>query len=98
MLHHAPPSGTRGVSPRRYPASMGYSRLGCDPCPSGGSIAREKTSVGCEAVALKQSRPVAVEGPLDRVHLLVAEHINHIRKVAGPDHVGIGAGYDGINK
>ncbi|XP_014609660.1 PREDICTED: dipeptidase 1 [Polistes canadensis] len=24
-------------------------------------------------------------------------HINHIRKVAGVDHVGIGAGYDGIN-
>ncbi|XP_050094271.1 uncharacterized protein LOC126576971 [Anopheles aquasalis] len=24
-------------------------------------------------------------------------HINHIRKVAGIDHVGLGAGYDGIN-
>lgn len=28
----------------------------------------------------------------------VIEHIKHIRKVAGMDHVGIGAGYDGINK
>ncbi|XP_012279402.1 dipeptidase 1 [Orussus abietinus] len=27
----------------------------------------------------------------------VAAHINHVRKVAGVDHVGIGAGYDGIN-
>ncbi|XP_048511025.1 dipeptidase 1 isoform X2 [Athalia rosae] len=27
----------------------------------------------------------------------VATHINHIRKVAGIDHIGIGAGYDGIN-
>uniref|UniRef100_A0ABD2XK26 Dipeptidase n=1 Tax=Trichogramma kaykai TaxID=54128 RepID=A0ABD2XK26_9HYME len=27
----------------------------------------------------------------------VIAHINHIRKVAGIDHVGIGAGYDGIN-
>ncbi|XP_073968658.1 dipeptidase 1-like isoform X2 [Rhodnius prolixus] len=27
----------------------------------------------------------------------VIAHINHIRKVAGDDHVGIGAGYDGIN-
>jgi membrane dipeptidase len=26
-----------------------------------------------------------------------AAHINHIRTVAGVDHVGIGAGYDGIN-
>lgn len=24
-------------------------------------------------------------------------HLNHIRRVAGIDHVGIGAGYDGIN-
>ena len=24
-------------------------------------------------------------------------HINHIKNVAGVDHVGIGAGYDGIN-
>ncbi|XP_015191838.1 PREDICTED: dipeptidase 1 [Polistes dominula] len=27
----------------------------------------------------------------------VVAHINHIRNVAGVDHVGIGAGYDGIN-
>jgi len=27
----------------------------------------------------------------------VVAHINHIRKVAGIDHIGIGAGYDGIN-
>jgi len=25
------------------------------------------------------------------------EHINHIRAVAGVDHVGLGAGFDGIN-
>uniref|UniRef100_A0A182K6U2 Dipeptidase n=1 Tax=Anopheles christyi TaxID=43041 RepID=A0A182K6U2_9DIPT len=24
-------------------------------------------------------------------------HINHIRRIAGLDHVGLGAGYDGIN-
>ncbi|KAK3884567.1 hypothetical protein Pcinc_011160, partial [Petrolisthes cinctipes] len=27
----------------------------------------------------------------------VIEHINHVRKVAGIDHVGIGADFDGIN-
>lgn len=27
----------------------------------------------------------------------VINHINHIRMVAGIDHVGLGAGYDGIN-
>jgi microsomal dipeptidase-like Zn-dependent dipeptidase len=24
-------------------------------------------------------------------------HINHIKNIAGIDHVGLGAGYDGIN-
>ncbi|XP_070000994.1 dipeptidase 1-like [Penaeus vannamei] len=28
----------------------------------------------------------------------VIEHINHIRSMAGVDHVGLGAGYDGINR
>ncbi|CAL4105972.1 unnamed protein product, partial [Meganyctiphanes norvegica] len=28
----------------------------------------------------------------------VVRHINHIRDVAGLDHVGLGADYDGINK
>ncbi|XP_066983328.1 dipeptidase 1-like [Macrobrachium rosenbergii] len=28
----------------------------------------------------------------------VVAHINHIRSMAGVDHVGIGAGYDGINR
>uniref|UniRef100_A0A0C9RFU6 Dipeptidase n=1 Tax=Fopius arisanus TaxID=64838 RepID=A0A0C9RFU6_9HYME len=27
----------------------------------------------------------------------VVAHINHVRKVAGTNHVGLGAGYDGIN-
>jgi microsomal dipeptidase-like Zn-dependent dipeptidase len=28
---------------------------------------------------------------------IFSEHINHIRAVAGVDHVGLGAGFDGIN-
>ncbi|XP_076029223.1 dipeptidase 1-like [Oratosquilla oratoria] len=28
----------------------------------------------------------------------VVKHINHVRSMAGVDHVGIGAGYDGINR
>lgn len=31
------------------------------------------------------------------VHFISA-HINHIKNVAGEDHVGLGAGYDGINQ
>jgi hypothetical protein len=29
--------------------------------------------------------------------LIILAHLNYIRKVAGVDHVGIGASYDGIN-
>ena len=32
-----------------------------------------------------------------KIIFFVTAHINHVRKVAGIDHVGIGAGYDGIN-
>lgn len=28
---------------------------------------------------------------------IITAHINHIKDVAGIDHVGIGAGYDGVN-
>lgn len=28
---------------------------------------------------------------------IISAHINHIKDVAGIDHVGIGAGYDGVN-
>lgn len=28
----------------------------------------------------------------------ISAHINHIRDVAGENHVGLGAGYDGINQ
>ena len=30
--------------------------------------------------------------------LIISDHINHIRNVAGVDFVGIGASYDGINE
>lgn len=31
------------------------------------------------------------------ININVAAHINHIKRVAGIDHVGLGAGFDGIN-
>lgn len=34
---------------------------------------------------------------VDGNFLFFAAHIQHIREVAGVDHVGIGAGFDGIN-
>lgn len=32
------------------------------------------------------------------IHFFVAAHINHIRQVAGVDHVGIGGDYDGVDR
>lgn len=30
--------------------------------------------------------------------LLFLDHINHVRTIAGVDHVGIGADFDGVNR
>ena len=32
------------------------------------------------------------------IEISLPAHINHVRDVAGIDHVGIGASYDGINE
>lgn len=32
------------------------------------------------------------------VFIFLSAHINHIKMVAGVDHVGLGAGYDGISR
>ena len=32
-----------------------------------------------------------------KANFLFSAHLNHIRRVAGIDHVGLGASYDGIN-
>lgn len=38
--------------------------------------------------------------PLNRnlIEISITAHLNHIKRVAGVDYVGIGAGYDGINQ
>lgn len=39
------------------------------------------------------------EGIRERYNRFVfAAHINHIRRIAGVNHVGLGAGYDGISR
>lgn len=52
-----------------------------------------------QAVADYEARPAAErQGPAPRATLAqVADHIDHIRKVAGIDHVGIGGDFDGIS-
>ena len=46
------------------------------------------------------TRTTAQEPSIDVTILMFdifSAHLNYIRKVAGVDHVGIGASYDGIN-
>lgn len=52
--------------------------------------------------AAPRSTPALVawerEHPQPRVSVTdVADHVEHIARVAGPDHVGLGGDYDGIN-
>ena len=84
MVTFVPASSRRTAAPA--PAA---DRASCDGCSR-----RTRTT------------PAAVEGRLDewqkanpvpRATLaMVADHIDHIRKVAGIDHIGIGGDFDGI--
>jgi membrane dipeptidase len=40
---------------------------------------------------------VTTSNPTDATLSQVADHIEHIRKIAGADHVGIGGDFDGIS-
>lgn len=39
----------------------------------------------------------SVIDPLVSRNCIIPAHINHIKRVAGIDYVGLGAGFDGIN-
>jgi membrane dipeptidase len=59
------------------------------------------TAEGLDARDLTASRPVVerwrLEHPPPRVTLgEVADHVDHVREVAGADHVGLGGDYDGV--
>jgi len=47
----------------------------------------------------RREREYRLAHPLPKATLSqVADHVDHIRKVAGPDHVGIGSDFDGIDE
>ena len=53
-----------------------------------------------QAVADHDAKPAAERGPTPPKATLaqVADHIDHIRKVAGIDHIGLGGDFDGITQ
>jgi membrane dipeptidase len=68
-------------------------------------VAREKrvteriASITDEAERKRVRKEMEAAEPLPRATLgQVADHIEHVRKVAGADHVGIGSDYDGMGE
>jgi membrane dipeptidase len=68
-------------------------------------VAREKrvteriASITDEAEKKRVRKEMEAADPLPRATLAqVADHIEHVRKVAGPDHVGIGSDFDGMGE
>jgi membrane dipeptidase len=60
---------------------------------------KERTaSITDEAERKKAQKQLEVADPLPTATLAqVADHVDHVRKVAGVDHVGIGSDFDGID-
>ena len=57
------------------------------------------TFISAPLKAWEDSGAAVRKGPRPRVGIAqVAEHIDHVRKVAGVDHVGIGSDFDGITE
>ncbi|HEX2724022.1 MAG TPA: dipeptidase [Gemmatimonadaceae bacterium] len=58
-----------------------------------------RTRVGADSAAVKrESEAWRVSHPPPQVTLpMVADHIEYVRKIVGPDHVGIGGDFDGIS-
>ena len=61
--------------------------------------AEARRGLGSDTAALRQARQEWVRAnPQPKVMLTeVADHIDHVKKVAGVDHVGIGGDFDGID-
>ena len=96
---------------RRLPANGGVVMVTFVPPFVSGAVLRHEMSAQPTIVQLRQQYgddSVAISRAIDawraanpspRATLAeVADHIEHIRRVAGPDHVGIGGDFDGISE
>jgi membrane dipeptidase len=62
-------------------------------------IAERLASIADAAEKKRVRREMEAAAPLPKATLAqVADHIDHVRKVAGADHVGIGSDYDGMGE
>ena len=89
MVNFAP--GYVSEARRRWDADFAAEKARLDSPPFGGLHIGDPERAKSELATWKTAHPAPAVGVGD-----VADHVQHIRDVAGVDHVGIGSDFDGI--
>ena len=89
MVNFAP--GYVSEKRRRWDAELAAEKARLDSPPFGGLYIGDPERAKAELAKWQAARPAPAVGVED-----VADHVQHIRDVAGVDHVGIGSDFDGI--
>jgi membrane dipeptidase len=89
MVNFAP--GYVSEARRRWDADFAAEKARLDSPPFGGLYIGDPGRAKAELETWKTAHPAPPVGIAD-----VADHVQHIRDVAGVDHVGIGSDFDGI--
>jgi membrane dipeptidase len=89
MVNFAP--GYVSEARRRWDADFAAEKSRLDSPPFGGLYIGDPERVKTELAKWKTEHPAPPVGIAD-----VADHVQHIRDVAGVDHVGLGSDFDGI--
>ena len=89
MVNFAP--GYVSEPRRRWDADFAAEKSRLDSPPFGGLYIGDPERAKAELAKWKSAHPAPAVGVAD-----VADHVQHIREVAGVDHVGIGSDFDGI--
>jgi len=89
MVNFAP--GYVSEARRRWDADFAAEKSRLDSPPFGGLYIGDPERAKSELAKWKTEHPAPLVGVND-----VADHVQHIRDVAGVDHVGIGSDFDGI--
>ncbi|AGZ42652.1 membrane dipeptidase [Actinoplanes friuliensis DSM 7358] len=85
-------------APDSWPAAPRPGREGVTgPAPAGGSFLSGLP--GTEVAPPEPFKPWLAANPRPEATISqVADHVDHLREVAGPDHVGLGGDYDGCDR
>jgi membrane dipeptidase len=89
MVNFAP--GYVSEKRRRWDADFAAEKARLDSPPFSGLYIGDPQRAKAELAKWQAAHPAPVVGVAD-----VADHVQHIRDVAGVDHVGIGSDFDGI--